>query len=154
MKKTLTWKQLAPEGVSAKKEAVFTGAALAASGLWSLTVLRRMATEWDTVAPSAAQGKVVSLIGWQGMLGTALFGFYFIAIAMAILAMWHYVKIKKSAASGQDDIHIRAMAMPALGVILALCLSMILYFAYRAAYLDYRERIEEMFNSAYHAIHG
>ena len=37
MKRKMDWKQLAPEGVSAKREALFTGLALLASALWSLT---------------------------------------------------------------------------------------------------------------------
>lgn len=148
------WKDLAPEGVSAKKEALFTGIALAASALWSLTLLRRISEEWETVAPRAAEGKVVALMGWHGIQGTALFGFYFVAIAMVFLAMWHYAKLKKDKPTGSENVHMRAMAMPVLGLILAAGLTLILYFAYRAAFLDYRERVNDLFDAAYKAAHG
>lgn len=151
------WKDLAPEGVSAKKEVLFTGLALLASGVWSLGTLRRLSGEFDALAPQAAEGKAVALTGFQGILGTALFGFYLTAIAMVFLAMWHYAKLRKpgpkTGKPGKiDSPHVRALAIPALGVILALCLSLILYFAYHAAFLTNRGRIEEIFNRAYGAI--
>ena len=150
MRRKLDWKRLAPEGVSAKRELAYTGVALAASALWSLGTLGRLGKEFDALAPQAAQGKAVALTGFQGILGTALFGFYLTAIAMVFLAMWHYAKLGK-AREKADAPHIRALAVPALGVMTALCLSLILTLVYHGLFLENRGRLEEIFNRAYGA---
>lgn len=150
MKRKMDWKRLAPEGVSAKKELVYTGIALAASGVWSLGTLGRLGDEFDALAPQAAQGKAVALTGFQGILSTALFGFYLTAIAMVFLAMWHYARIRKAKEKVEAP-HVRALAVPVLGVVLALCLSLILTLIYHGLFLENRGRLEEIFNRAYGA---
>ena len=150
MRRKLDWKRLAPEGVSAKKELAYTGVALAASGVWSLGTLGRLRDEFDALAPQAAQGKAVALTGFQGILGTALFGFYLTAIAMVFLTMWHYAKIRKAKEKVEAP-HVRALAVPALGVATAMCLSIILTLLYYGRFLENRGALEEIFNRAYGA---
>lgn len=150
----LDWKVLAPEGVSAKKEAVWTGAAVAASTLWSLTFFLRLRTERATAEPESAAGRVVSLMSFQTMLGTALLGFYLVALGMAVLAMWHYAKLRQNAKKERvldpREAHWRALTMLVLGLCAAVAADTVVYFVYRAAFSNYREHLSELFSAALH----
>ena len=150
MKRKMDWKQLAPEGVSAKREALFTGLALLASALWSLTAPGRIHADFE----AAARGQIASLTGFETLLGPSLYGFYLVAAAMVLLAVWHYAKMKGYKPTPGENIHLRAMAVPALGVVLALCLSLILYFAYRGLFSGFRGRLNELARRAWQASGG
>lgn len=143
---------LAPEGVSAKKEALGIGLGLLASALWSLTAAGRIGAEWESTLEQAAKGQVVTLTGFRGLLGGALDGFYFVAAAMVLLAVWHYAKIRKDSPSPGEKVHLRAMAMPVAGVLLALCVSLILYAAYHGVFSENREKLNEMINRPWEAV--
>lgn len=142
------WENFAPEGVSAKKEALWTAVALAASTVWSLTFFLRMNAERAAVEPDCAAGRVVALVSFRGMLGTALFGFYLVALGMACLAMWHYARLRRSGIRDAKDAHGRALAIPVLGIAAAIGLSTVVYFVYRGVFIGYREHLMDLFNAA------
>lgn len=142
------WERFAPEGVSAKREALWTALGLAASVLWSLTFFRRMGVERAEAEPASAAGRVVSLLSYRGMLGTALVGFYLVALGMAALAMWHYAKLRRGRIRDPREAHWRALAMPVLGIAAAVALTTVLYFVYRGVFIGYREHLNELFNAA------
>lgn len=148
MKKKFSWDNFAPEGVNAKKEAVWTLLALGASAVWSLTFLSRLGRERSEKEPLAAAGKVVGLLGFRELLGTALVGFYLVALGMACLAMWHYAKLRRTKIKDPKDAHGRALAIPVIGIALAFGVSSVIFLIYQGVYMDYRAHIEEVFNKA------
>lgn len=142
------WERFAPEGVSAKREALWTALALLASAVWSLTFLWRLGRERAETEPQAAAGRVMSLLSFRGMLGTALAGFYLVALGMACLAMWHYTKIRKGEIKDPRDAHGRALAMPILGIAAAVAATTVVYFVYRGVFIGYREHLEAVYRAA------
>lgn len=142
------WERFAPEGVSAKREALWTALALAASAVWSLTFLWRLGRERAAAEPESAAGRLADLMGFDTMLGTALAGFYLVALGMVCLAMWHYSRIRKSGVKDPRDAHGRALAIPVIGIAASLAATAAVYFIYRGVFIDYREHLEAVYRAA------
>lgn len=135
--------KLAPVGINARAEIYAILAALGVAVFWSLDAPVRIVQHMNglTNTPWSA-GTESPVTPYRELLGTALDGFYLVALVLVFLALGHYLYHRRGARTDYLmrrlprpwEYHMRCLALPVLGTALALALAGLSYVGYRALY--------------------
>lgn len=145
--------RLAPVGINARAEIYAILAALGAAVFWSLTAVVRIVDHMNGLTYTSSYGaNAIAFSPYRALLGTALDGFFLVALVLVFLALVHYLYHRRGARTDYLmrrlpwpwEYHMRCLALPVLGIALALALATIGYFGCRALYRTLLARVAKI----------
>ncbi len=148
----MKWDKLAPVGVSARTEISGILAGLGLAAFWSLTGVARIVEHMNGLTYNSSYGITeIPFSPYRVLLGTALDGFFLVALVLVFLAIGHYLYHRRGARTDYLmrrlprpwEYHMRCLALPALGIVLALGLATLGYFGCRALYRTLLEKVAQ-----------
>lgn len=149
----MKWDKLTPVGINARTELYAILAALGAAVLWSLTAVVRIVDHMNGLTYTSSYGaNAIAFSPYRPLLGTALDGFFLVALLLVFLALGHYLYHRRGARTDYLmrrlprpwEYHLRCLALPVLGIVLALALAAIGYFGCRALYRTLLARVAKV----------
>ncbi len=135
--------KLAPVGLNARTELSAILAGLGLAVFWSLAAPARIVQDVNDLTTTRwPAGAEIPVTPYRELLGTALDGFFLVALVLISLALGHYLYHRRGARTDYLmrrlpqfwEYHLRCLALPVLGIVLALGLEALGYVGYRALY--------------------
>lgn len=131
---------LTPAGISLRTECLGLAGLLLLALLWSLTGLGSILRQWQWT--EEWQGYPERITPYPAILGTALYGFYLIALGLPALAAWHWFYHRQGARADylmrrlpdRWELPVRCLAVPVTGILVSLALAWALGGIYGAVY--------------------
>ncbi len=149
----MKWDKLTPVGINVRTELSAILAALSAAVLWSLTAVVRIVDHMNGLTYTSSYGaKAITFSPYRVLLGPALDGFFLVALVLVSLALGHYLYHRRGARTDYLmrrlprpwEYHLRCLALPVLGILLALALAALGYFGCRALYRTLLEKVAQI----------